>query len=287
MPEDSRADTELPVAMFDSGVGGLTVFRAISALLPQENLLYLGDTARVPYGTKSQATIVRYTLNAANALARRGIKMLVVACNTATAAALPTLREAFAPIPVIGVIEPGAAAACKASHNHVIAVIGTEATIRGNAYQKAIGRLEPGTKVIGRPCTLFVPLAEEGWLDGEVPEGVARRYLEDMFSGSEQPDTLLLGCTHFPLFTDILQKVAGEKVRIVDSASATAQKVADILRTKGLLRSSSTPGSQRFMTTDNIERFVQTGELFLGHPLDETSVELVDLQQFTPANAPA
>ena len=185
----------LPIGIFDSGMGGLTVLKAISGRLPGENLLYLGDTARLPYGTKSRDTIIRYTLKAAGRLVDEGVKMLVVACNTATSAALPELREHFAPLPVLGVVRPGAEAAVAASRNKRIVVIATEATIAGGAYQQAIASLCPEARVQGRACTLFVPLAEEGWMDGPIVEGIASRYLGDLFSPGrpDRPDTLVLG----------------------------------------------------------------------------------------------
>lgn len=271
--------SELPIALFDSGVGGLTVFAALSRLLPEENLLYLGDTARVPYGTRSRETIVRYTLMAAGELARRGVKMLVVACNTATSAALPALKEKFAPLPVIGVVEPGAEAAAAASRSGHIAVIATEATINGHAYQDAIGRILPGARVIGKACTLFVPLAEEGWVSGEVAEGVARRYLQDIFSGEpqNQPDTLLLGCTHFPAFRPVLQKIAGPDVRIVDSAKAAARKVKSNLEALGQLRMGQVPAAHHFLITDNPARFGRAGIFFLGHEIAPDQIEVIDL----------
>lgn len=271
-----------PIGLFDSGIGGLTVLRAINARLPRENLLYLGDTARLPYGTKSRETIIRYTLKAAQKLVDEGVKMLVVACNTATSAALSTLREHFAPLPVLGVVEPGAQAAVAATRNGHIAVIATEATIADGAYQRAIARLRPDAAVLGRPCTLFVSLAEEGWLDGPVVEGTARRYLEDVFlsPGDEtRPDTLVLGCTHFPLFAPVLQRVVGPQVHIVDSAATTAQAVERELLRLRLVRESSDPGKAvcRFLTTDNCRRFVRTAGIFLGKPLQASEVELVNL----------
>lgn len=264
----------LPIGLFDSGVGGLTVFKAVSELLPNETLLYLGDTARVPYGVKSKDTIIKYTLGAAKKLMERNIKILVVACNTATSAALPILREYLSPMPVIGVIEPGAESAVKASENGHIAVIGTEATIRDQAYQKAIARLNPEAKVIGRACTLFVPLAEEGWTTGQITDQICQKYLGDIFSSENAPDTLLLGCTHFPLLIPALRKVAGEKTRIVDSATAAAARVKDALGALCLLASEKI-GPDKFYTTDNPERFIRTGKLFLDERLD--SAELVDI----------
>ncbi|MDE7241588.1 glutamate racemase, partial [Desulfovibrio sp.] len=251
--------------------------------LPAETLLYIGDSARLPDGTKGRATIIQYTLLAAGALVRRGVKMLVVACNTATAAALPTLRREFAPLPVLGVVEPGAAAAARASRNGGIVVIATEATIAGGAYQEAIARIRPGARVRGKACTLFVPMAEEGWMEGPVVEEVARRYLAGLFapdgaaSAEERPDTLVLGCTHFPLLFSALQHVVGPDVAIVDSAATTAESVEEELRGLGLLNPSGSTGEWRFLTTDNPDRFARTGGLFLGSPLEPGQIELVDL----------
>lgn len=268
-----------PIAIFDSGVGGLTVFKAIRDILPGEDILYLGDTARVPYGIKSADTVARYTFTAAEYLARRGAKMLVIGCNTATSAALEATREKFAPMPVIGVIEPGASAAVKASRNGRIAVIGTEVTIRDGAYQKAIGKLRPDAQVIGRACTLFVSLAEEGWLEGPIAEGIARRYLEDIFSQDEdaRPDTLLLGCTHFPLLAKALQTVIGQTTNMVDSAIATARVVRDEMGRLGLYCQKTANGASRFLTTDNPLRFTSTGARFLRGTIKPEDVELVDL----------
>lgn len=267
-----------PIGLFDSGVGGLTVLKAVSALLPAEDLIYLGDTARVPYGTRSAETICRYTQMAARKLAELRVKMIVIACNTATSAALPRLAEEFAPVPVIGVVEPGARAASQATRNGHIGVIATEATINGCAYQTAIGRILPEAMVTTQACTLLVPLAEEGWLEGEIAEGIIRRYLSGIFGdASASPDTLLLGCTHFPLFRTTLQKIAGNDVKIVDSASATADAVRDRLNEEELLNSAAGRGSCRFLTTDNPGRFASTGGRFLGQDLNEKDIELVDL----------
>lgn len=268
-----------PIALFDSGVGGLTVFRAIRELLPQESLVYLGDTARVPYGIKSPATICRYTESAASRLLDYGIKMIVIACNTATAAALPILREKFAPLPVFGVIEPGAEAAARATRNGRIAIIATEATIQGRAYQKAIAEICPQARTIARACTLFVSLAEEGWANGPIADAVAQRYIGDLFqtkkSRKSLPDTLLLGCTHFPLFRQTLEKIAGPETSIVDSAQATARKVMQELRSRKLFASQG--GRDKFLTTDNPDRFARAGSLFLNRRLDAADIELVEL----------
>lgn len=269
----------LPIGIFDSGVGGLTVLKAMQALLPQENMLYLGDTARVPYGTRSDATIERYTLGAAARLVDMGIKALVIACNTATSAALPAVAARFAAMPVVGVIEPGAKAAASATRNGHIAVLATEATINGRAYQRAIAALAPGASIAARACTLLVPLAEEGWLSGEVTYGVLRRYLDGIVNplDPDAPDTVLLGCTHFPLFRDALRSLLGPAITIVDSANATAQAVQMRLGRDGLLHGGQGRGWTRFYTTDHRERFARTGALFLESPLAPEDVELLDL----------
>ena len=275
--------SRLPIGLFDSGMGGLTVFKALAERLPHEDLLYLGDTARLPYGTKGRDTIIRYTLKAAQKLVDMGVKMLVIACNTATSAALGAVRQQFAPLPVMGVVAPGAQAAAQASVNGHIVVVATEATIAGGAYQQAIARIRPDAVVTGRACTLFVPLAEEGWMNGPIVEGVASRYLADIFSpdgmaaSQAAPDTLLLGCTHFPLLQQALQNVVGPQVRIVDSAATTALRVAEELQARNLLCQGTGPAHYRFLTTDNTARFSRTGSLFLGRELVDGEVSLVDL----------
>lgn len=278
----------LPIGVFDSGVGGLTVLRAMCECLPHENFLYMGDTARLPYGTKSQDTIIRYSLQTTAKLVERGIKMLVIACGTASSAALPILRKHYAPLPVIGVIEPGAAAAVAASQRKHVAVIATEASIRGKAYEHAIHACDPSVRVTGRACTLFVALAEEGWTSGPLVQGIATRYLADIFAVPHEaqaavhlppgPDTLLLGCTHFPPLRAALQEVAGPHIRLVDSASTTAEAVCQSLRTLGLeQKSGQSPGQCTFLTTDDVERFQRTGSLFFGAPIAHAHIELVDL----------
>ena len=271
----------LPIGLFDSGVGGLTVLRAMRASMPEESFLYLGDTARLPYGTKSRETIARYSLQVTARLIERKIKLLVVACNTATAAALPDLRRAYPDIPVIGVVEPGAQAACAASRSGCIAVIATESTIRGKAYDDAILRLRPDARVVGVPCPLFVPLAEDGLVEGPLAEGIAARYLDRIFRvprerGEEVPDCLVLACTHFPLLANAIAHVAGPGVTLVDSAATTAQAVKKTLKSDGLC-SSGKEGESFFLTTDDAKRFARMGEWFLGVPVPESRVELVDL----------
>ena len=268
-----------PVGVFDSGVGGLTVLRALTAALPREDFLYLGDTARLPYGTKSPESIRRYALQAAALLRDRGVKCLVVACNTASAVALDDLAAEFAPVPVLGVVEPGAAAACAASGTGNIAVVATESTVRGGAYQAAIRRRRPQAQVTARACPLFVALAEEGWTDGPVVEAVVHRYLDDLFAGdAPHPDTLVLGCTHFPVLSAAIRRVLGAQVAIVDSAETTAAALAVVLDQAGLRRPADQPGGRiGLLATDSAERFARVGGIFLGRPLQPADVEVVDL----------
>ena len=287
MPTDqSRAVQALaPVGVFDSGVGGLTVLRALVEALPAEDFLYLGDTARLPYGTKSPESIRRYALQAAGLLKARGVKCLVVACNTASAVALEALAAAFAPVPVLGVLEPGAAAACQATRSGRIAVIATESTVRGGAYQRAITRLLPTAVVTARACPLFVALAEEGWTDGPIVEAVAHRYLDDLFTVAapdDRPDTLVLGCTHFPVVAPTLRSVLGPCVAIVDSAATTAAALAGVLAEHGLARCGPRGGSLTLMATDGAARFARVGGTFLGRSLDPARVEIVDLAAHDP-----
>ncbi|MEF2231178.1 MAG: glutamate racemase [Pseudodesulfovibrio sp.] len=272
-----------PIGMFDSGVGGLTVLKALRQRMPCEDVVYLGDTARLPYGTKSGQTVSRYAVQCAAELVRRGIKLLVVACNTASAVAITALREAYPDIPVIGVVEPGAQAACRATRNNFIAVIATESTIAGGAYQRAIHAMNPDARIEGHPCPLFVPLAEEGWTEGDVPEAVAKRYLDPLFrpaSGEEAPeipDTLVLGCTHFPLLAPAIRAVVPASTTIVDSAATTAHTVFNALESMGLRRPVGSCGQTRYLTTDDVARFARTGSRFLGTPVTEGQVDLIDL----------
>jgi glutamate racemase len=270
---------EAPIGVFDSGVGGLTVLQALVGELPRERFVYLGDTARLPYGTKSPATVVRYALQAAQRLAQFGVKCLVIACNTASAVALAAVRERIRDVPVIGVIEPGAEAACLASRSGHIAVIATEGTVRGGAYQEAIVRRRSDARVHAVPAQLFVALAEEGLCRGPIAESVARHYLQPLFAaraGASRPDTLVLGCTHFPMLAEAIRSVAGPEVSIVDSAATTARSVRRTLEAQNL----SVPcgeGSLRLLATDAAERFARIGGHFLERPILPHEVELVDL----------
>jgi len=266
----------LPIGVFDSGVGGLTVLRALRGALPAESFVYLGDTARLPYGTKSAGTISRYAVQAASALVDRGIKLLVVACNTASAVAIDELRAQWPRLPVIGVVEPGAQAAVAASRSRRIAVIGTESTIRGGAYTRAITALAPEATVLGRACPLFVALAEEGWTDGAIAESIAHEYLATLVNDC---DVLVLGCTHFPLLASAIARVIGPEIAIVDSAATTAAAVAHRLGTDMLVRAGGPDARPDcvMLATDGRERFARVGAGFLGMPLVADDVEIVDL----------
>lgn len=267
----------LPIGVFDSGIGGLTVLRALMERLPGEDFLYLGDTARLPYGTKTAATVERYALQAVHALVRRGVKAVVVACNTASAAALPALAAANPELPIIGVIGPGAAAAVAATRSGRIGVIATEGTVRGGAYQREIARLRADARVEAVPATLFVALAEEGWIEGEVALATARRYLAPLFAQpATAPDVLVLGCTHFPPLTGAIRAAAGPDVRIVDSAVTTASALAALIAERALSSGEAT-GLCRFLVTDGEERFARVGPVFLGRSISGAEVERVNL----------
>ncbi len=265
----SRAAIDRPIGVFDSGIGGLTVLKALTAALPAEDFIYLGDTARLPYGTKSNEVIIRYSKENTSFLLAKGIKMLVVACNTSSAVALDAIASDTM-VPVIGVIEPGAHAAAKASRIGKIGVIGTEATIASGAYTRAIQRLSPRAEIYTRACPLLVPLAEEGWTDNAVAELTVAHYLESLKQSGI--DTLLLGCTHYPLLREMFARILGPRVKIVDSATATAIDVRDRLRTLKLARRSH-DGGQSFFVTETPDRFVRVGRRFLG-PQVESAVRI-------------
>lgn len=262
----------LPIGLFDSGVGGLTVLREIQRQLPAESTVYFGDTARVPYGSKSRDVIIRFSLEIAQFLMQERIKMLVVACNTASAFALADLRQRFS-VPVIGVIEPGAHAALEATQTNRIGVIGTEGTIESRAYTEAIHRQRPSAHVFGQACPLIVPLVEEGWLDKPVAREIVREYLTPLLSHGI--DTLVLGCTHYPLLKDLLAQVAGPDVRLIDSAEETARRVGRALRDEGLAAPPESIAGRRFYVSDAPERFERTGQRFMGEPI--RSVQRVDI----------
>jgi glutamate racemase len=274
-----RAPHGQPIGVFDSGVGGLTVLRALRSAMPGEDFIYLGDTARLPYGTKSDQTVVRYSLQCAAALVARGIRALVVACNTVSASSLDALRLRYPALPIIGVIQPGAEAAVAASTSKHIAVIGTEGTIHGGAYQRAIRQLDSTARIEAAACSLFVAMAEEGWTQGPIAESVARRYLEPMFYEPQSaPDTLVLGCTHFPVLAGAIRAVLPPQVRVVDSAVTTAAAVRRRLQPEGGIdESAALPGAMSWLATDGAARFARVGSIFLGELLLPESVEIVDL----------
>ena len=265
------------IGIFDSGVGGLTVLREIFRAMPQEDTIYFGDTARVPYGTKSPETVARYAREITSFLFRRDIKLLVVACNTASAVALNGLKRQF-PIPVVGVIEPGARRAVEVTRNGRIGVIGTAGTIKSSAYTRAIKRLNPSAEVLTRACPLFVPLAEEGWTDNQVARLTAQSYLQELKQAGV--DTLVLGCTHYPLLTAIIAETMGPDVTLVDSAAETARTVAEILNKKKLLRPVAEKGNHHYFVSDIPAGFIRVGNRFLGGRLgDVYQVNLDDEQE--------
>jgi glutamate racemase len=258
-----------PIGIFDSGIGGLTVARAIYERLPHESTIYFGDTARVPYGPKSPETVTRYSLEILHWLLAQGVKAVVVACNTSTAHALRALQEAT-PVPVLGVIKPGARAAIAAGAGGPIGVIGTAGTIGSGAYQRAINALAPGLPVIQRACPLFVPLVEEGWFDHPATELVAADYLRELRQACVR--SLVLGCTHYPLLKPMLQRVMGPEVRLIDSGQATAVALATILEDKALGTPGHTEARHRFVVSDDEARFRQVGSRFIGERLGKAEV---------------
>ena len=263
-------DRNLPIGIFDSGVGGLTVYKALHERLPNERFVYLGDTARVPYGTKSLATVERYAVENSKFLEAHGIKLLVVACNTASALALPAIRKAIK-VPVIGVIEPGSRAAVEVARGGNIGVIATEATVQSHAYAKAIASMGATGRVIERACPLFVSLAEEGWADSDVTRIVARDYLSDL--NNTNLVALVLGCTHYPILKDTISDTVGTAVKLIDSGAATARDVESLLESSDLTHEDALGLYQErelcddldhFYVTDAAERFAKVAERFLG-----------------------
>jgi glutamate racemase len=261
------------IGVFDSGMGGLTVLAALRRVLPHENFIYLGDTARLPYGTKSQTTVQQYSMQMTKFLLQYNIKALVIACNTATTAALPLIQSTFPSIPVIGVVRPGAAAAVMESKNKNIAVIATERTVASAAYQTEINRLEPHAKVYTKSCGLLVAIAEEGLMHHTIAYDALSYYLADL----SDEDTILLGCTHFPVFKETLVKVLGTGIKIVDSAHATAEVLLQELKNKKLLNVNPELGLVQYLVTDSIERFEHIGAIFLQTPLDRKDIVLIDV----------
>lgn len=255
------ADSSAPIGVFDSGIGGLTVVRELIRQLPNESIVYFGDTARVPYGPKSPDTVLRYSQEIAGFLEKQGIKTLVVACNTATAHAVPALSQDLK-IPVIGVIEPGAKAAAAATRSGGIGVIGTHGTIKSRAYEIAIEHILPDARISTVACPLFVPLVEEGWLETEATMLIAREYLTPLRDAGI--DTLVLGCTHYPLLKRAIGTVVGREVRLIDSAQETAAQTARVLKENGIAATAGDGARYRFIASDAPETFLRVGQRFLG-----------------------
>ncbi|MDD4341564.1 MAG: glutamate racemase [Kiritimatiellae bacterium] len=250
-----------PIGVFDSGVGGLTVLKELIGAVPFENVIYFGDTARVPYGTKSRESVIKYSGEIVEFLVDKKVKLILAACNTVSSLALPVIRKA-ARVPVIGVLEPGARCAVKLSKTGKIGVIGTTATINSCAYEKALRKYCPGISVVSQACPLFVPLIEEGWTDKKITREIVKEYLAP-FVNSEV-DTVILGCTHYPLIKKIIKQELGSGVQIVDSATAVAMEVGTVLKKQGLERKSSEPGYRKFYVSDAPAKFKKLGGLFMG-----------------------
>ncbi|MCS6798425.1 MAG: glutamate racemase [Myxococcota bacterium] len=271
-------DSAAAIGVFDSGLGGLTVARAIREALPAERLVYLGDTARVPYGTRSAQTVIRYARGCGSLLARHGIKALVVACNTVSAVALDVLRVEL-DVPIVGVVEPGARAAAAVTRSGRVGVLATAGTVASGAYPRALAAIDPRIEVFARAAPLLVPLCEEGWTSGEVPRLVARRYLEPLVACGI--DTLVLGCTHYPLLRDTLERelcaIVGAPVPLVDGSRATAESLARLLSERSLAAPPGGCGSLELFVTDLPDRFTEVAARFLGRPVEGLQVRQVDL----------
>lgn len=264
---------EKSIGIFDSGIGGLTVAKEIIRHLPNENIIYLGDTARVPYGTKSRETVIKYAEGNSRFLLSKGIKLLVVACNTASAYAIKALEDQLT-IPVVGVIRPGAKKAVESTKNGRIGVIGTPSTIKSNAYPKVINKIDPDISVFSKACPLFVPLAEEGWLQNDISKNIAFEYLSEL--KKFDIDTLILGCTHYPLLKETIGEVIGKNVVLIDSAEQVSDKVSKIIDQNGAeKRENSKTSLREFYLTDNSETFISVAKSFLGEDMRE--VKLVDI----------
>lgn len=264
---------ERPMGVFDSGVGGLTVVSQLFRILPQEDIIYFGDTAHLPYGSKSKEAVTRYSLEIANFLRTQKAKIIVVACNTASSFALSSLTENIE-IPVIGVIEPGAQAAIDATRNSKIGIIGTEGTIKSRAFEEALKRIDKNVKVFSRACPLFVPLVEEGWLDEPETSQIAEKYLAPL--KNESIDTLILGCTHYPLLKELISRIMGREISLIDTAEATARAVEGKLGEKNLLRKESRKAIYKFFVSDDPDKFLQLGKKFLGKNIEKA--ERVNLE---------
>lgn len=269
-------DYDKPIGIFDSGIGGLTVVKRFLSNLPNENIIYFGDTARVPYGSKSNATVTEYSLQDARFLISKNVKAIVVACNTASSVAIEELRNTFE-VPIIGMIGPGSKAALRETKNKKIGVIGTRATIGNHAYAKRMKSLDPTIEVFEKACPLFVPLAEESWIKKDATYGIAEEYLKEL--KDEKIDTLVLGCTHYPILTEVIQEVIGMNIKLIDSGIASAEIVKDELTKRNLLTHRNTKEFLEFYVSDIPAKFKEIAELFLGKSIED--VHKVDLEILT------
>lgn len=272
-------EKEKPIGVFDSGIGGLTVVKRLASMLPAENLIYFGDTARVPYGSKSNSTVIEYSLQNAHFLIEKNVKAIVVACNTASSVAIQELKNNFA-VPIIGMIEPGAKYALSHSSNGRIGVIGTRATISNQAYSKEIKKLNQDIDVFEKACPLFVPLAEEGWIEHKATYEIAEEYLKDL--RELNIDTLILGCTHYPILAKVIQEIIGENVKLIDSGIASAEVVRGEISRVGFETNSFGTGNHQFFVSDIPAKFQEVAELFLGRPIND--IHKVDLEYLTAFN---
>ena len=258
-----------PIGIFDSGLGGLTVVRELRQRLPSESIVYFGDMARLPYGTKSRAQIQRFSIENTHFLIQRGIKALVVACNSSSSAAFPLLKRRFR-LPMVSVVEPAVEEALERTRNRKVGIIGTAATVESRVYEKALRRKNSGIKVYGQSCPLFVPLVEEGWLEGGVTERVVEKYLRPLVR--KGIDTLILGCTHYPLLVERIREVVSKRVELVDSAGPTVERLTSLLESKGLLYAGERRPRFQIFTSDLPRNFVRVGERFLGKKLPSIQV---------------
>ncbi|MCX6150757.1 MAG: glutamate racemase [Ignavibacteriales bacterium] len=266
-------EKEKPIGVFDSGIGGLTVVKRIISILPLENIVYFGDTARVPYGSKSNSTVIEYAIQDAKFLLNKNVKVIVVACNTVSSVALSELRNRFS-VPVIGMIEPGALMAIENTKSGKIGVIGTSATINNKAYSKEINRLDPKARVFEKACPLFVPLAEEGWIDHPATYLIAEEYLQEI--KEQDIDTLVLGCTHYPILAKVIRQVVGDKVTLIDSGIAAAKVLASELDRTNLHTNANSLGLQDYFVSDIPQKFKEISEIFMGRTLEH--IKKVDLE---------
>ena len=269
-------DKQKPIGVFDSGIGGLTVVKRLASTLPNENIIYFGDTARVPYGSKSNSTVIEYSIQNTRFLLGKNVKAVIVACNTASSIAIPDLKKMF-DIPIIGMIEPGSKMALQKSSNKMIGVIGTRATIANLAYSSEIKKMNDKAQVFEKPCPLFVPLAEEGWIKHRATFEIAEEYLRELRESGI--DTLVMGCTHYPILSEVIQKVIGSEVTLIDSGVASSELIKQELEKLNLLSVSDSTGSQEYYVSDIPAKFKEVAELFLGREIDH--VHKVDLEMLT------